>query len=176
MKKHRFLNSNTQSRRLTDGRYAYYPAEGEPIYITPGVDASEEIFILLDQLDHEADLSDRYADRHRDGLIDCIKRKVEDCNDSTDSDPIDGIADPCADIFSILYPEEKPKSRMIEALKAAMERLTPQQIDFIYERYGLQMSEVEIARRDGVSKQAIDNRRTKLFKRIRKLMEEYDNR
>ena len=71
MKKHRFLNSNTQSRRLTDGRYAYYPAEGEPIYITPGVDASEEIFILLDQLDHEADLSDRYADRHRDGLI-CV--------------------------------------------------------------------------------------------------------
>ena len=65
---------------------------------------------------------------------------------------------------------------MIEALKAAMERLTPQQIDFIYERYGLQMSEVEIARRDGVSKQAIDNRRTKLFKRIRKLMEEYENR
>ena len=41
------------------------------------------ISFLLDQLDHEADLSERYADRHRDALIDCIKRKVEDCNDST---------------------------------------------------------------------------------------------
>ncbi len=176
MKKHHFLNSNTQSQRLTDGRYVYYPAEGEPIYITPGMDVSEEIIILLDQLDHEADLSERYADRHRDALIDCIKRKVEDCNDSTDSDPIEGIADPCADIFSTLYPEENPTSRMIKALVAAMEKLTPQQIDFIYDRFGLQMSEVEIARRDGVTKQAIDNRRSKLFKRIRKLMEEYEKR
>ena len=175
MKTSHSRNGNLQSKKLTDGRYVYYPAEGQPIYITPGIDAPEEIIIMLDEMDHDESLSERYEDRHRDYETENIWRKVADANDSADDDPIETLPDPKADVFTILFPEEVQTSELRSALIQAVEKLTPQQIDFIYDRFGLCMSEVDIAERDGVTKQAVFNRQKKLFNRIRKLLGEHEN-
>ena len=172
MKLNRSRSASLQSQRLADGRYVYYPAQGEPIYITPGRDVSEEIIIMLSQMDHDEELAARYDERHRDYGVSNIQAKVADTNDSTDEDPIDTLPDPRGDILSILFPDEEPTSAMVEILAQVMTELTPQQVDFIYDRFGLQMTETDIAARDGVTKQAVFNRQKKLFSRIRKLFGE----
>ena len=174
MKKSPINSYSTQSKRLPDGRYAYYPACGEPVYITPGVDVSEDIIIMLQEMDHKAALTERHEMEHKDTLTAKIGLKVADPNDSADEDPIAQIPDPAADICSLLFGEEDQPNELCCALEEALTKLTPHQIDFIYDRFGLRLTEAEIAARDGVTKQAVCNRQKKLFARIRKLLSGLD--
>ena len=170
MKKGSINSLSTQSKRLPDGRYAYYPACGEPVYITPGVDVSEDVIIMLQEMDREAELTERYEMEHRDDLALRKAMEAADPNESADEDPIAKIPDPAADICSLLFGEENQPVELRCALEEALTKLTPQQIDYIYDRFGLGLTEIEIAARDGVTKQAVNNRQKKLFNRIRKLI------
>ena len=162
---------NSESRRLPDGRYVYCPAKGDPIVIIPGEDASEEFIIMLDQFDHDEALEWRYESRQRCRTIEAGKRMTNDANDDFSADPIDNIVDKSADIFRQVFPEMKPSKKLIQKLQVYMGKLTNQQRDFIYDFFGLQMTVEDIARRDGVSHQAVTNRKNKILKRLKAMFE-----
>ncbi len=174
MNPNRGFNSNYQSGKLKDGRYVYYPADGKPVYLTPGDDVSADIILLLDGMDHDTALTDRNEKRHRDTNTELEKKEVSDRNHDSHRDVIENIPDPNGDVFSLLFPDSPTTSPLLSMLKTAMKKLTPNQIDFIYDRFGLQMTTLEIAERDHVSHQAINNRQNKIFKRLKKLIEEQE--
>ncbi|MGX8705728.1 MAG: sigma factor-like helix-turn-helix DNA-binding protein, partial [bacterium] len=95
------------------------------------------------------------------------KRMTNDANDDFSADPIDNIVDKSADIFRQVFPEMKPSKKLIQKLQVYMGKLTNQQRDFIYDFFGLQMTVEDIARRDGVSHQAVTNRKNKILKRLK---------
>ena len=83
------------------------------------------------------------------------------------------IPDGTSDIFRQLFPEDKPESKTLDVLAECILQLTDQQQDCIRERFGMQLTIQEIADRDGVTIQAINNRLNKIYKRLKKLMAEH---
>ncbi len=165
------IYSNTQSRRLSDGRYVYYPANGTPVYLIPGVDVSEEIIIMLHDMDCEAARRDRVEEDHRYDMG--RRRPLEKDNLSTHStDPVEALPDTTADIFCQLFPEEEPANNALRVLEKCIPLLTPRQQDYIRERFGMRMTIEEIGNRYGVTPQAINNRQNKIYRRLKKLMAE----
>jgi DNA-directed RNA polymerase specialized sigma24 family protein len=61
---------------------------------------------------------------------------------------------------------------LVEQLLTLMEKLTPQQIDLIYDLFGSQRQLTEIAKEEGKSVTAIHNRKSKIIARLRKLFAE----
>ncbi|MDD3882563.1 MAG: sigma factor-like helix-turn-helix DNA-binding protein, partial [Eubacteriales bacterium] len=61
---------------------------------------------------------------------------------------------------------------LVEQLLTLMEKLTPQQIDLIYDLFGSGRQLTEIANEEGVSTTAIHNRKSKIIARLRKLFAE----
>lgn len=55
-----------------------------------------------------------------------------------------------------------------------MEKLTPEQVDLVYVIYGEMQFGADVAREQGVSRQAINNRLKKIHTRLTKLMVEMD--
>ena len=169
MKKHIF---NTQSKRLADGRYAYFPVEGEPVFLVPGVDVSEEVIIMLQEMDNEAARKDRTEDDHRFNL-DHQKMQEVDNAYSQPTDPMEQVPDGTSDIFRQLFPADKPESKTLDVLAECILQLTAQQQDCIRDRFGMQLTIQEIADRDGVTIQAINNRLNKIYRRLKRLMAEH---
>lgn len=169
MKNHIF---NSQSKRLADGRYAYFPVEGEPVFLVPGVDVSEEVIIMLQEMDNESARKDRTEDDHRFNLDHQKMQEVDNAN-SQPTDPMEQIPDGTSDIFRQMYPEDKPESKNLDVLAECILQLTAQQQDCIRDRFGMQLTIQEIADRDGVTIQAINNRLNKIYKRLKKLMAEH---
>ena len=163
--------SNTQSRRLSDGRYVYYPANGTPVYLIPGVDVSEEIIIMLHDMDCEAARRDRVEDDHRCDLV-CRQTMVKDNPSTHQTDPIEALTDTTGDIFGQLFPEEEPANGALRVLEECIPELTPRQQEYIRERFGMRLTIEEIGTRYGVTPQAINNRQNKIFRRLKKLMAE----
>ena len=62
----------------------------------------------------------------------------------------------------------------IGQLLLAMEKLTPEQVDLVYAIYGEMQFGADVAREQGVSRQAINNRLKKIHTRLAKLMSEMD--
>ena len=171
MKKISFRSNNDQSKRLTDGRYAYFPADGAPIILVPGVDVSEDVIIMLQEMDDEVARRDRVEEDHRFNLEHSRAKQVDNSN-SQATEPMEELPDTASDIFAQLFPDAAVEDEAIRILEECMEMLTPQQQDYIRERFGMQLGVYEIADRDGVSHQAINNRQNKIFKRLKKLMAE----
>lgn len=67
--------------------------------------------------------------------------------------------------------QEDPR---VGQLLTAMEELTPEQIDLVYAIYGEMQFGADVAREQGVSRQAINNRLKKIHARLAKLMAEMD--
>ena len=86
--------------------------------------------------------------------------------------PIDQIPDDASDIMSILFPEDDSASRMLREMPKILDMLTDSQRDLIWEAYGLQKGDTEIAQEQNVTRIAIHNRRTKIMKRVEKLLKE----
>ena len=55
-----------------------------------------------------------------------------------------------------------------------MEKLTPEQVDLVYAIYGEMQFGTDVAREQGVSRQAINNRLKKIHTRLANLMAEMD--
>ena len=167
----RFNQAHHRSGLLSDGRYVYHTATGEPIYIMPG-EVSQDVILMLTDMDHNEALGERYTEENRSYWAEHVKQKAADDNDSTDNDPFDCLPDPAADVFEAAFGDEEEPSGLAAAFEQVRIYLTPQQIDFIYDHFGLRLTLEEIARRDGVTPQAIQNRKKKIIARIRKLMTE----
>lgn len=131
----------------------------------------EEGMKLILEFDHRAELDDRYYEEAKDYATENRKVKFAAGAEGFRDDPIDCLPDPEADVLMQLFPVEKPVDPRIGQLMEAMEQLTEGQVNLIYDIFGSGRSLEEIAEEDGVTRQAVYNRKEKILKRLRKLME-----
>jgi hypothetical protein len=150
--------------------------EEVPITITAGQDGvTEEHIILLNEFDHAAGLSERYERENRD--FGTENQKLKHARNPKDSigDPIENLGTRETDpAFFLESKPDKPKP-LVEQLLELMDKLTPQQVDLIYDLFGSGRQLTEIAKEEGVSVTAIFNRKNKIITRLRKLFAEQDN-
>ena len=164
-----------QENRIT---YTYWRWDEEskknlPITITAGQDSvTEEHIIMLNELDHAADLGDRYEQENRDYATENKKSKLENDPDDCIGDPIENLGTRKTDPAFFLEEKSDEPNPLVEQLLILMEKLTPQQIDLIYDLFGSQRQLTEIANEEGKSVTAIHNRKSKIIARLRKLFAE----
>ena len=152
--------------------YTYYCLDGQTHEIEVGKDGvTEELMEYLNTSDDEIRLQERYKRENDDPLFQRFMRQYE-CNRKSMDNPIEQIMDESADIMSILYPEDQPVSPISEAMTQVLGMLTEDQRDLIWEAYGLQKGDTEIAREQHVTRVAIHNRRVKIMKRVEILLKE----
>jgi hypothetical protein len=144
-----------------------------PITITAGQDGvTEEHIIMLNDFDHAAGLGDRYEQENRDFSTENKKSKLESDPDDCIGDPIENLGTRKTDPAFFLEQKSDEPNLLVEQLLALMEKLTPQQIDLIYDLFGSQRQLTEIANEEGKSVTAIHNRKSKIIARLRKLFAE----
>ena len=164
-----------QENRIT---YTYWrwdegPKKNQPITITAGQDSvTEEHIIMLNELDHAADLGDRYEQENRDYATENKKSKFENDPDDCIGNPIENLGTRKTDPAFFLEEKSDEPNPLVEQLLILMEKLTPQQIDLIYDLFGSQRQLTEIANEEGKSVTAIHNRKSKIIARLRKLFAE----
>ena len=156
--------------------YWYWNDEAKktlPITITAGQDGvTEEHILLLNDFDHAAGLCDRYEQENRDFSIENKKSQYSEEPVDCTGDPIENLGTHKTDPAFFLEQKADEPNPLIEQLLALMEKLTPQQIDLIYDLFGSGRQLTEIAKEEGVSVTAIHNRKSKIIARLRKLFAE----
>lgn len=145
-----------------------------PITITSGQDGvTEEHIIMLNESEHAADLGDRYEQENRDFGTENKKSRHESNPKDSIGDPIENLETNATDPAHILFEEKADEPNpLVEQLLTLMEKLTPQQIDLIYDLFGSQRQLTEIAKEEGKSVTAIHNRKSKIIARLRNLFAE----
>jgi hypothetical protein len=163
-------------KQPTTYTYWYWNEEAKktlPITITAGQEGvTEEHIILLNDFDHAADLGDRYEQENRDYGTENKKTRYESDPDDSIGDPIENLSTRKTDPAFFLEQKADEPNPIVEQLLALMEKLTPQQIDLIYDHFGSGHQLTEIAKEEGVSVTAIHNRKSKIIARLRKLFPE----
>ena len=137
-----------------------------------------EWVIILDHNDHEVDLQNRYQDENADyEFSDRIVNKKAVDDDMSDTNAWAMIADPKADVFNTLFPEEDEVNLTVQQLEEFMKLLTEDQINLIYEHFGARKTLKQICDEENVtngtdkSPQSVGNRKKKILNRLRKLFE-----
>lgn len=144
-----------------------------PITITAGQDGvTEEHIILLNEFDHAADLGDRYERENRDYNTENQKSRYESDPDDCIGDPIENLGTRDTDPSFFLEQNLDKPNPLVEQLLTLMEKLTPQQINLIYDFFGSWRQLTEIAHEEDRSVAAISNRKSKIIARLRKLFAE----
>lgn len=159
-------------------KYTYYFWDEEtkkeiPINITVGEDGvTEEHILWLEEFDHDEKLQERYTEENRDYATE--NKKVKFSRGDEDAvDPMEALSTNKTNQDFLLY-EEEVVDPQVEQLLKLMEKLTPTQIDLIYAHYGEGCYMADIAREQGCSTQAINNRKNKIINRLKKLFGELD--
>ena len=140
-------DDNRGSYMDADGNYVYTTWEKRgkkwvevPVCTIPLGENGEnaEWIIMLDHDDHEVDLQNRYQDENADyGFSNRVaNQKADDDDDMSDTDAWAMIADPKADIFDTLFPEEEEVNQKLQQLEEFMKLLTEDQRNLIYEYFG----------------------------------------
>lgn len=166
------------AKKKQNTTYTYWHWDEEskknlPIIITAGQDGvTEDHIILLNDFDHAADLGDRYEQENRDFSTENKKNRLESDPDDCIGDPIENLSTRKTDPAYILDQKSDEPNPLVEQLLTLMEKLTPQQIDLIYDLFGSGRQLTEIAKEEGISVTAIHNRKSKIIDRLRKLFEE----
>ena len=152
--------------------YTYVSADGTRCTLQAGQDGvTEEMIRFLAESDHEQELQERCQAEHADYRYRNAVRHFEQIPNEDGDHPLERIADPNADILKILFPEEADDSVALQRLETAMEQLTDSQRALIQDIYGIGRSLSDIARAEGVSVTAIQNRRGKILRRLQKMIE-----
>jgi hypothetical protein len=144
-----------------------------PITITAGQDGvTEEHIILLNDFDHAADLGDRYEQENRDYETENKKLQHFRNPEKFSEDPINALITRKTDPSFIFEQDADEPKPLVEQLLTLMEKLTPQQINLIYDFFGSWRQLTEIAHEEDRSVAAISNRKSKIIARLRKLFAE----
>lgn len=129
-----------------------------------------ELRTMLDEMDAEEERRLDADDHHIDKVFE-IKKKDHGANKSGHTPhPMDLIPQRRQRTFQDALRED-PR---IGQLLLAMEKLTSEQVDLVYAIYGEMQFGADVAREQGVSRQAINNRLKKIHTRLAKLMAEMD--
>ena len=118
--------------------------ERRVVDIIPLTEENRDIIILLDGSDHDMDLQDRYAAENADyGMENRKQRQADgsqtdgDDDQTFDSDPMESIADPRADVMKTLFPDDTPGNPLVTQAEEFIEtQLKPAQQDMIYGHLG----------------------------------------
>lgn len=178
------FNPNRPNYLTADGlSYCYTvtnPESGEVVTmkLRVGVDITVEMAHVLDEMDHEQDLSDRREMDHRDQLFDSRPTNAKDDPDDDNSgDPMDGIADKSGGPEDILFSEAEPENPLIAQVRKVIdEDCTESQQDLFFRHFGegAQLEELrqEEAERTGTkpSSQAFSNRKNKIVDKAAKAL------
>ncbi len=163
------MASKKTKRKIT---YTYLYLDGQTSELEVGKDGvTQELIDYLEASDDELRLQERYKRENDDPLFQHFMQIYERSSKVMDN-PVDQIPDEEADIMRILYPEGSSTPNMLEMLPQVLEKLTESQRDLIWEAYGLQKGDTEIALEQNVTRLAIHNRRVKILKRVEKLLRE----
>ena len=127
----------------------------------------EEGVKLILEFDHQTRLSDRYYEEAKDYGIEDRKASIV-----FKDDPIDCIADPGPTVHDLAFPEQAPVDPKIAELEKAIEKLTEQQRDLIYDLFGACRSMEDVAKDRGVTRQAIYGQKMRIIEKLRKMMTE----
>jgi len=151
--------------------YTYKSVDGSECTIRVGENGvTEEDIMMLRHYDHEEDLQDRYEEENLDydylNKVCAYERSGDLCDH-----PIERIPDERADIWKQLFPDPDTRKEKIASVRNAMEKLSADQIDLIFDLYGLQRVILDLGREKGVTEAAIRNRRNKILKRMKKLLD-----
>ena len=152
--------------------YTYTSVDGSICTICVGENGvTEEDIMLLRQCDHAEELQNRYEEENLDYNY---LNKIHTYEKQSDAGehPIERIPDAHADIWNLLFPEPDTRDKKIASVRKAMECLTDDQVDLIFDLYGLQRVILDLGREKGVSEAAIRNRRNKILKRMKTLLED----
>lgn len=142
-----------------------------PVIVTAGKDGvTEEHIMILQEMEHEENLQNRYESENRDYRTENQKQK-RSAGDEEVTDPIEGLADRRQDPFSFLDGTQE-ENALVEQLRLLMQKLTPQQIDLIYSLFGEQKRMADIAREQGKTRQAVNNQKNKIINKLKKLFED----
>ena len=129
-----------------------------------------ELRTMLDEMDAEEERRLDADDRHIDKVFEAKKRAHNADGSGRTPHPMDLIPQRRQRSFRDALRED-PR---IGKLLLAMDKLTPEQVDLVYAIYGEMQFGADVAREQGVSRQAVNNRLKKIHARLAKLMAELD--
>lgn len=153
--------------------YTYKSVDGTMIIIRAGENGvTEEMIRILRESDNDMNLQERYQEENESYSYRNAVEHFEKVPNEDEDHPLERIADGRADIMGILFPDRAEDSLLLQKLEKAMEQLTEGQQDLIYELYGFCKNMADIAREQDVTLTAIQNRRNKIFRRLKKLIDE----
>lgn len=148
--------------------YTYF-CNGKAYHIFDGKDGvTKEFILILKELDHREYLQNRYADENRDFNFEFLKEVFT--SDGRAIDPIDSISDTTYSPESILFPEEKVKTRK-DIIEELISFITPDQ-ERLYRYLSMGLKAREIAEIFNTSEDAIKKRKRKLIARFQRLIKE----
>lgn len=131
---------------------------------------SPELRAILDEMDAEEERRLDADDHHLDKVFDGKKKDHGADKSGRTPNPMNLLPQRRQRTFQDALRED-PR---IGQLLIAMEQLTPDQVDLIYAIYGEMQFGADVAREQGVSRQAINNRLKKIHTRLAKLLTEMD--
>lgn len=167
------ISKKKQSITYTYWHWNEEAKKTHPVTITSGQDGvTEEHIIILNDLNHAADLGDRYEQENRDYETENKKLQHFRNPEKFSEDPINTLITHNTDPAFFLEQKSDEPNPLVEQLLTLMEKLTPQQIDLIYDLFGSQRQLTEIANEEGKSVTAIHNRKSKIIARLKKLFAE----
>ena len=133
--------------------------------IRPGENGvTAELIELLNQDDNRQKLSERYDSENLDWKFALKQQKHSQNGSELTEDPLDLLPYKKARAFE----DEVKDNEFLNVL----ENLTDEQIDLIYDLFGMMKSQSDIARETGKTQQSVYNKKTKIIKRLRKLFKE----
>ncbi len=178
-------NQYERKARYNPNRETYVDENGNYVYLVWNEDLqgyrheviavgeggiSPELLAMLDEMDAEEDRRMDADDHHIDKVFEIRKKGHSADKSGHTPDPMDLIPH-CRQRTSQDALREEPR---ISQLLFAMDKLTPDQVDLIYAIYGEMQFGADVAREQGVSRQAINNRLKKIHARLAKLMAEME--
>lgn len=175
-------NPTRTSYLSADGKYYCYVYWNEEtkrnvtLKLEVGKDLSEELTIILDELDHEMDLNDRYQNELRDPLFEAKVNSYNADPDNEDAvDPWDTIADKSGSPEDALFTEPETENPQVAQVRRVIdEECTESQQDFIFSHFGMgkQLEEMRQAEAEETGKlptaQAMTNRKNKVIDKVAK--------
>ena len=169
-------NPNRESYVDENGNYVYLAWDEEThsyrqeVCVVGENGISPELRAMLDEMDAEDDRRLDADDHHIDKVFEIKKKDHGDDKSGHIPHPMDLIPQRRQRSFQDAVRED-PR---IGQLLLAMEKLTPDQVDLVYAIYGEMQFGADVAREQGVSRQAVNNRLKKIHTRLAKLMAEME--
>ena len=141
-----------------------------------GKDLSQELTVILDELDHEMDLKERYEKEQCDALV---IRKSHSCTGVPNEDTVielwDMIPDNSGNPEAVIFAETEPENpKVLKVRRVIEEECTPSQKELFHGHFGEMMQLKELAEAEGAvtgsipSPAAMTNRKNKIIKKVAK--------